>query len=609
MRVIFLLLVHYFCFISSQPFCNSTYTLLWNEITSVSKAITTLQVVGNPLLNPETSPVADKIFALLSQLNTNLIRYVPWFPYPKVGVAELNPPKGGATSWDFTDIEPQFRRFMNATYGFGRTVIPNFSTQPTWMYSTNDWSYPVDPNKVDWNYPRGNAYSNTTENLVGYYTRLISWMVLGSFKDEFGVTHTNNGERYQLTHWEVFNEPEGCHGLTYQTYTQQYDAIVKGVRAVVDPQKNIKFVGLALSGRETDWISYFLNPANHDPAALPIEYISFHFYASCDERTNANSYKQFFSAADGFIAEAQNIMNIKNSISPNTKIDLDELGVILPQDTDNNAPPFPLVYWNAAAAFYAYLFANLAPMGYDVLGESQLAGTPPIPQWDIMDAQFSGVSMVNWTTGEGTARFWVLKLLIDTFQPGDKFVKSNSSQEMFCAELDTSIGTVSLSCTDPTAHINNIFFAAYGLPTGTCDNYKHNPACDATNVTDYVRLHCIGKNNCSILTYPTFGDPCFDKVKKFVIQATCSGNQGGSGFPSSNPVFILGAIDAKIPTSRKILIINKDNIPVCATIPKVTGGTIYMLDEYSGFGPAKKEFVASDVIGLQPFAVAVIILN
>ena len=21
-------------------------------------------------------------------------------------------------------------------------VIPNFSTQPTWMYDTNDWSYP-----------------------------------------------------------------------------------------------------------------------------------------------------------------------------------------------------------------------------------------------------------------------------------------------------------------------------------------------------------------------------------------------------------------------------------------------------------------------------------
>jgi len=287
-------------FLSGQT-CNAP-VINWTNIIAVSKTITTLQVVGNPLLNPDTSPVADKIFNLLSQVNTNMIRYVPWFPYPKVGVAELEPPNSSGTSWDFSSIEPQFRRFMDATYALGRTVIPNFSTQPTWMYNTSDWSYPADPNKVDWNYPRGNAYaSNTTELLVGYYTRLISWMVLGSFVDEFGVTHYNTGDRYKLTHWEVFNEPEGCHGLNVQSYTEQYDAIVSGVRKVVDPEKNIQFVGLALSGRETDWISYFLEPSNHDPNALPIDYISFHFYASCDSRTDPNSYEQFFPSADGFL--------------------------------------------------------------------------------------------------------------------------------------------------------------------------------------------------------------------------------------------------------------------------------------------------------------------
>jgi hypothetical protein len=496
---------------------------------------------------------------------------------------------------------------MNATYALGRTVIPNFSTQPTWMYDTSDWSYPADPNKVDWGYPRGNALSNTTDNLVGYYTRLLSWMILGSFKDEYGVIHYNTGDKYQLTHWEVFNEPEGCHGLNPQTYTKQYDAIVKGVREQVDPQKNIKFVGLALAGREMDWISYFLNPANHDPAALPIEFISFHFYASCDSRTNPNSYEQFFPAADGFFSEAQQIMNMKNSISPNTKLDCDELGVILPDDTNNNAAPFPLIYWNAAAAFYAYLFGNLAPMGYDALGESQMAGVPPIPQWDIMDAQFSGVSMVNWTTGEGTARYWVLRLLLDTFQSGDKFVKSNTTQQEFCAELDTSIGTVSLTCAQSTAVINNIQFAAYGLPTGSCNNYQHNSACDAANVTAYVNSHCIGKNTCSILSYPTFGDPCIDIVKRFVIRATCTGDQGGSGVPSISPVFVLGAIDVKT-SARKVLIVNKHNYVACTTIPGLNGGTIYILDENSGFGPARKEPVNSNTITLQPFGVAVVFL-
>ncbi len=104
---------------------------------------------------------------------------MPWFPYPSVGVAELNPPNYDTktTSWNFTNILPQFTAFMNATYGRGHSVIPNFSTQPTWMYDTNDWSYPSDPNDVDWNYPQGNAYSNTTANVAAYYGRLLSWIM------------------------------------------------------------------------------------------------------------------------------------------------------------------------------------------------------------------------------------------------------------------------------------------------------------------------------------------------------------------------------------------------------------------------------------------------
>ena len=68
----------------------------------------------------------------------------PWFPYPSVGVAELNPPNYDTQEafWNFTNITPQLYAFMNATYARGHAVVPNFSTQPTWMYSTNDWSYP-----------------------------------------------------------------------------------------------------------------------------------------------------------------------------------------------------------------------------------------------------------------------------------------------------------------------------------------------------------------------------------------------------------------------------------------------------------------------------------
>lgn len=115
---------------------------------------------------------------------------------------------------------PQFEEFMKATFHNGKDVVPNFSTQPTWMYNTADWSYPTDPNDVDWNYPRGGPNPNTTQlygpstfekrltsRIAEYYGRLLSWMMKGGFTDELGVFHTS-GRHYPLTHWEVYNEPE-----------------------------------------------------------------------------------------------------------------------------------------------------------------------------------------------------------------------------------------------------------------------------------------------------------------------------------------------------------------------------------------------------------------
>ena len=70
------------------------------------------------------------------------------------------------------------------------------------------------------------------------------------------------------------------------------------------------------------------------------------------------------------------------------------MGVILPDDNDQDAAPIPSIYWNAAGAMYAYLVGHMSVMGYDILGESQLAGSPPIPQWDIPYAQYPSVTLV-----------------------------------------------------------------------------------------------------------------------------------------------------------------------------------------------------------------------
>lgn len=106
------------------------------------------------------------------------------------------------------------------------------------------------------------------------------------------------------------------------------------------------------------------------------------------------------------------IQKLRDALNPAVMLDADEVGVILPdvsfdashpalekkhprpktqppinptQNQDNDGkytsdkPGFPAIYWNAAAAMYAYLYGRTAVLGLDVLGESQLIGYPSIP--------------------------------------------------------------------------------------------------------------------------------------------------------------------------------------------------------------------------------------
>ena len=84
---------------------KATITVKWDKVIMVSKSTPTLQVVVNPLLRPGTK-IHDRVFQALQDLGADYVRYVPWLPYPKLGVAELDPPQDGKTSWDFSLIDP-----------------------------------------------------------------------------------------------------------------------------------------------------------------------------------------------------------------------------------------------------------------------------------------------------------------------------------------------------------------------------------------------------------------------------------------------------------------------------------------------------------------------
>jgi hypothetical protein len=101
-----------------------------------SRTTPTLQVVVNPMIR-RGSPIHDNVYAALRALRTEYVRFVPWFPYPQLGVAELDPPAGERTAWDFSLIDPLVEDFVKATRG--RSPILNFSTIPQWMWQPAAW--------------------------------------------------------------------------------------------------------------------------------------------------------------------------------------------------------------------------------------------------------------------------------------------------------------------------------------------------------------------------------------------------------------------------------------------------------------------------------------
>ncbi|MDE3148423.1 MAG: glycosyl hydrolase family 39 [Acidobacteriota bacterium] len=389
-------------------------TIHWNKVTVVSKTAPTLQVVVNPRLRPGEA-LGAAAYKAVKELGADYVRYVPWLPYPRLAVAELEPPNPQKTSWDFSLIDPMTKEFLAATEG--HAPVMNFSTMPAWLFKTDKpVAYSADPNQVTWNYTQGAELRDPTGKELGdYYARLVSWYVDGGFTDENGVRHTS-GYHYKLPIWEVFNEPDFEHRTTPEQYTARYDIVVSAIRKV-SPETKFMSLALAAPSSNPHYFEYFLNHANHKPG-IPLDYVSYHFYATpTREQTLDHWQYTFFDQANGFLNTVRYVEAIRKRLSPETKTDLDELGVILP--TDNKAgdsvPP-PAAYWNLAGSLYAYLYIELSRMQIDIVGMSQMVGYP---------TQFPSVSMMDWTQNKPNARYWVLKLIKDSFQPGDKLVETS----------------------------------------------------------------------------------------------------------------------------------------------------------------------------------------
>jgi hypothetical protein len=402
------------CALSAQ-----TVKVSWDKVDRVSNTTPTLQVVVNPPLRPG-SAIHDRVYADLHNFGFDYVRYVPWLPYPKLAVAELEPPTNGKTSWDFSLIDPMTLDFLNAQKG--HSLMLNFSTIPAWMWKTpKPVAYPQDPDEVSWDYTQGSELRDPScKEVADYYARLVSWYVNGGFTDEYGKRY-ESGHHFKIDYWEVLNEIDFEHKMSPRLYASIYDAVVAAIHKV---SPETKFVALALADPSGDpaMFEYFLNPRNHK-RGTPLDMISYHFYAvpSSDETPEIQQHT-FFDQADRFFVTVRYVEQIRKRLSPSTKTDTNELGVISADDLAQGTPghvvqPIPDSYWHLAASLYAYLFGQLTELGIDVAGESQLVGYP---------TQFPSVSMVDWNTGAPNARYRVLGLLRNNFGPGDKVVTADS---------------------------------------------------------------------------------------------------------------------------------------------------------------------------------------
>lgn len=414
------------CFLLTENVhAQDSVSVDWNKTVFVSKTTPTLQVVENPMVRP-SSPIHENTFKALKNLGADYVRYVPWFPYPKMAVAELKPPTSTETFWDFTYLDSTMEALMNATKG--HSVVINFSTTPEWMWKTDaPAKYADDPYQVSWDYRDGTILRDTTmKELADYYARLFSWYTKGGFTDELGKFHKSN-HYYTIPYWEVLNEPDLEHNIPVNVYTKMYDAIVAELKKI---SPSTKFIGisLAFNGRP-EYFEYFLNHKNHKPG-IPLDGISYHFYGTrsySNEPLEQYQYA-FFDKADAFLEKVRFIESIRKRLSPNTITTINEIGTIIGSATGED---IPAAYWNLSGAMYAYVFLELTKMGIDVAGESQLVGYP---------TQYPDVSMMDWKTAKPNSRYWILKLLKDNFGPGDKLVATSAHGDFYCQAFITAKG-------------------------------------------------------------------------------------------------------------------------------------------------------------------------
>jgi len=303
----------------------------------------------------------------------------------------------------------------------------------------------------------------------------------------------------------------------------------------------------------------------------------------------------------------------------------------------------PDLFFNAAGAFYTYVFAHLAQKhGVDFACFSQFVGSPPIEKWNINDMQFPSGTMISWETGLGNAKYWALKLLLTHLHQGDIIQSASVTSHQLVAPVQhvaceavgpwTFNNEITLTCNDPNARIDHVWADMGHAPSGHCGAYVADKNCSNHIITSaWASLKCFGRHSCTLdresLTADYFTCPYQTFVLKteqlfmqrFTVQARCTGEEGirTSAEYKGDSVYSLGFTSPDKKT-KKLLFVNKQNYALTIKLDVGDSGaasaTAHIVDPTSvqrgsAQGIRQEQWNQHSLVTLQPYAVVIAIVN
>jgi hypothetical protein len=403
----------------------------WNEVIKVSETVPTTQHLANAL-TLRTNPLNKPLLKDLRQLETNDTRLQFWFSVPAQAVAELKEPTASQTFWDFQYMDPVLVDFFANTQGVHHV---NIGTIPRWMFKLPPVEIPPDPAASFYHYTAGTngdlLKDPTGQQFADFQGRLFQWYTQGGFADEIGAYHAS-GYHYKIDYWGVLNEPNLENHISVQEYTRIFDAVAKKLHEL-DPQ--VQCFGPEVLNDPVKWERYFLDPKNHSADAPPVSWFSFHHYVE-GSNDPASWQSTYFIGRGGTVQAATNelrqIVQIRDQLSPHTKLAIDEIGTFNiikkgenPGQANEPYDAFNPLYWVATGAHWADSFIEAEKQGVSLISMTQMVG---------YGTQSPSTSMIDWDTAQPNAHYWILKLIAGNFGPGDQLVATQSSSSDVVAQ-------------------------------------------------------------------------------------------------------------------------------------------------------------------------------